>query len=171
MAGVAIKMEFKTEPLKRWLKRAQRTASGSIEMWDDIGEELVQAVQRNFDNEAAGDQPWKALTAAYARSRPQGKILTITSSLRNSVNHHAGSNAVVIGTNHPHAAIHQFGGRTKPTRIRPKHKKALYWPGAAHPVAAVNHPGSDIPARAFLAFTDGDWERVSRIIAEHLLGR
>ena len=24
----------------------------------------------------------------------------------------------------------------------PKDKKALYWPGAAHPVRKVNHPGS-----------------------------
>ena len=26
--------------------------------------------------------------------------------------------------------------------IRPKHKKALYWVGAAHPVKKVNHPGT-----------------------------
>jgi hypothetical protein len=26
--------------------------------------------------------------------------------------------------------------------IRPKRKKALYWPGARHPVARVQHPGS-----------------------------
>src|ERR1700724_2628805 len=34
----------------------------------------------------------------------------------------------------------EFG--TKPHVILPKNKKALYWPGAAHPVASVNHPGS-----------------------------
>jgi len=34
----------------------------------------------------------------------------------------------------------EFG--TKPHVILPKDKKALYWPGAAHPVARVNHPGS-----------------------------
>src|SRR5258706_247497 len=34
----------------------------------------------------------------------------------------------------------QFG--TKPHVILPKNKKALYWPGAAHPVRKVNHPGS-----------------------------
>jgi hypothetical protein len=26
--------------------------------------------------------------------------------------------------------------------IRPRHKKALFWPGARHPVARVQHPGS-----------------------------
>ena len=34
----------------------------------------------------------------------------------------------------------EFG--TKPHVIVPKDKKALYWPGAAHPVSRVNHPGS-----------------------------
>jgi len=34
----------------------------------------------------------------------------------------------------------EFG--TKPHTILPKDKQALYWPGAAHPVRKVNHPGS-----------------------------
>jgi hypothetical protein len=34
----------------------------------------------------------------------------------------------------------EFG--TKPHVILPKDKKALSWPGAAHPVARVNHPGT-----------------------------
>jgi HK97 gp10 family phage protein len=32
--------------------------------------------------------------------------------------------------------------------IRPRNKKALFWEGAAHPVAVVHHPGS--PAQPFL---------------------
>lgn len=31
---------------------------------------------------------------------------------------------------------------TRPHVIRPVSAKALYWPGAAHPVAMVNHPGT-----------------------------
>jgi len=31
---------------------------------------------------------------------------------------------------------------SKPHVIRPRNKKALYWPGAAHPVAKVQHPGT-----------------------------
>jgi hypothetical protein len=34
----------------------------------------------------------------------------------------------------------EFG--TKPHTILPKDKKALFWPGAAHPVRRVNHPGT-----------------------------
>jgi len=39
-----------------------------------------------------------------------------------------------------YAPFVEFG--TKPHTIVPKDKKALYWPGAAHPVARVNHPGT-----------------------------
>jgi hypothetical protein len=34
----------------------------------------------------------------------------------------------------------QFG--TAPHTIYPKEKKALFWPGASHPVSKVNHPGT-----------------------------
>lgn len=37
---------------------------------------------------------------------------------------------------------------TAPHVITPKNKKALYWPGARHPVARVNHPGTN--AQPFL---------------------
>jgi hypothetical protein len=39
-----------------------------------------------------------------------------------------------------YAPFVEFG--TKPHQIFPKDKKALYWPGAAHPVRMVNHPGT-----------------------------
>lgn len=39
-----------------------------------------------------------------------------------------------------YAPLVEFG--TKPHVILPKTAKALFWPGAAHPVARVNHPGT-----------------------------
>jgi hypothetical protein len=39
-----------------------------------------------------------------------------------------------------YAPFVEFG--TAPHVIVPKDKKALYWPGAAHPVRKVNHPGT-----------------------------
>src|SRR6202162_108876 len=39
-----------------------------------------------------------------------------------------------------YAPFVEFG--TKPHTIYPKDKKALFWPGASHPVAKVNHPGT-----------------------------
>lgn len=40
----------------------------------------------------------------------------------------------------------EFG--SGPHVITPRNKKALYWPGARHPVARVNHPGT--PVQPFL---------------------
>lgn len=51
----------------------------------------------------------------------------------------------------PYAAIHQYGGKTKPHRILPKNKKALAFGGKVY--GAVNHPGSNIPARPFFPVT------------------
>lgn len=38
---------------------------------------------------------------------------------------------------------------TEPYEIRPRNAKALFWPGAAHPVMVVHHPG--LKARPFFA--------------------
>ncbi len=48
-----------------------------------------------------------------------------------------------------YATIQHDGGKTPPHEILPRHKKALFWEGAAHPVRRVNHPGSTIPATKF----------------------
>lgn len=42
-------------------------------------------------------------------------------------------------------------GGTRPHLILPRTKRALFWPGAGHPVRQVRHPGTapnDFPARA-----------------------
>ncbi|MEU9198853.1 HK97 gp10 family phage protein [Streptomyces sp. NPDC048332] len=52
----------------------------------------------------------------------------------------------VVGSNVVYAATVEFG---RPEMdIFPKNKKALYWPGAAHPVAKVHSP--EIKARPYL---------------------
>jgi phage gpG-like protein len=45
------------------------------------------------------------------------------------------------------------------------------WPGAAHPVRVVKHPGSDIPARPFLMVQDEDWEEIRHIAFNYLTGK
>lgn len=83
-------------------------------------------------------------------------ILTDTGRLRNSINFKALARGVEGYTNVKYAAIQQLGGTTGPHTIVPRKKKALFWPGAAHPVKSVQHPGSRIPARPFLMFQDED---------------
>ena len=51
-------------------------------------------------------------------------------------------------------------GGTRPHIILPKYKEALYWPGAAHPVYMVRHPGyrgADFVRRAY---TQAEMEQI-----------
>lgn len=49
-----------------------------------------------------------------------------------------------------YALIQHEGGTIPPHVIRPRNAKALFWPGARHPVKKVNHPGGFIKATKFL---------------------
>ena len=53
----------------------------------------------------------------------------------------------------PYAAIQEYGGTTAPHDIAPVRARALAFAGAGGPAFArrVHHPGSRIPARAYLA--------------------
>lgn len=68
-----------------------------------------------------------------------------TGALAESIEHHLeGDDLIVSATGgadgRTYAAYVELG--TRPHEIRPTEKKALYWPGAAHPVGKVNHPGT-----------------------------
>jgi phage gpG-like protein len=93
----------------------------------------------------------KGLTALRGRL-----ILTDTGRLRRSIKFAAGPRGVEGYTNVQYAAIQQLGGVIKAHAIFPRKKKALFWPGAAHPVRRVMHPGSRFPARPFLVFQEED---------------
>lgn len=67
----------------------------------------------------------------------------LRSSLYSEVN---GLKARIGVRNVPYWSTVEFG--SGPHIIRPRNKKALHWPGALHPVAFVNHPGT--PAQPFL---------------------
>ena len=132
---------------------------------DEIGSYLVTATIRRFELERGPDGPWKKSGRA---AREGGQTLTDTGRLRASITHRVTGNAVEVGTNVVYAAIHQLGGRTPPRTIRPRRKKALFFPGARHPVRSVRHPGSDIPARPFLGVDEQDRGAIGRIVERYL---
>jgi hypothetical protein len=67
-----------------------------------------------------------------------------TGRLRSSISHELvqGPEGLVarIGSTVEYARFVEEG--TGPHEIRPRTKQALFWPGAAHPVRVVHHPGS-----------------------------
>jgi phage virion morphogenesis protein len=139
-------------------------------MWNDIGFELLKSVEANFD--AEGRPAWEDWDPAYGEMKEAGdKILTASGQLRRSMTHDPDSSGVTIGSDLEYAAIHQFGGKTKPHEIRARHAQALhFFMGQTEAFAkVVQHPGSVIPARPFLKFTDDDWADVAHIIEQHLM--
>lgn len=67
-----------------------------------------------------------------------------TGALRGSIHTREGRDEqgpfVEVGSDLDYAIIVELGSR--PHVIRPKDKQALAWPGGAHPVAEVHHPGT-----------------------------
>jgi phage gpG-like protein len=126
-----------------------RAAAASIKnkkpILQAMGQVLVSITQGAFNMPNLRIAPWapvKKTSGAPLKSRAPVlwrsiRVVELTNS------------QVTVGTDRPYAPYHQFG--TKPYTIRPKSKKALAWPGGAHPVKRVDHPG--LPARPFFPFS------------------
>lgn len=127
------------------------------------------AVNKNFA--AQGRPLWVGYKYAPSQKRGGGsaKLLRDTGRLIGSiVDHHDGQSATVgVGGNLAYAAIHQFGGQTKPHVIVAKNGKALKLPGGKFR-KKVNHPGSKIPARPYLALQGTDWALIGGAVSQFL---
>lgn len=88
-----------------------------------------------------------AKLAREVRADAERAVPVKTGKLRASIYHEVNGATARVGVrNVPYWSTVEYG--SGPHIIRPSVKKALYWPGARHPVAYVNHPGT--PAQPFL---------------------
>ena len=136
-----------------------------------IAEIMRDEVEENFAQE--GRPKWKPLRPSTIAKREKeghwpGRILQMHGHLAASISAKATNTQAIVGTNVEYAAIHQFGGKTAPTKITPKHKKALFLPGAAHPVKSVTRPGATIPARPFLSIPDAGVEKIRQRLTRYI---
>lgn len=174
MAGAfTITSKIDDREVVRALDRLHAKAGRMAPAMKNIGEVVLRSTQDRFSSQVDPDgRPWQRLKASTIAAKAlrghSDKILRQRGYLADSIRYQANESGVRIGTNRIYSAIHQFGGKTKPHVIRPKNKKALAWPGARHPTRAVNHPGSDIPARPFLGISRQDRERILEVVADHL---
>jgi phage virion morphogenesis protein len=93
-------------------------ATGDLQpVFDDLGRMLRLRIQRQFEQESApGGGKWTPLRPSTiarraTRGRWPGPMLRQTGDLYRSITYRATSKDLVLGTNWPYAAIHQFGGR------------------------------------------------------------
>lgn len=132
---------------------------------------MLAAVEDNF--EAEGRPKWAGLQPGTIAQRERsghwpGKILQRSGRLKNSITQHWDDRQAVVGTNVIYAAIQQFGGKTKAHTIKPKNKKALAFGGRV--LRSVKHPGSNIPARPFLALTQQDLDDLAHDVNDWYAG-
>ncbi|MGX1483432.1 HK97 gp10 family phage protein [Streptomyces griseus] len=108
-----------TRPYERGLRRALGGMS------DDV-KRAVDRTRTDVQNEARRRAPvdtGRLRSSIVSRAEGSGRTV-----------------GYVVGTNVNYAAAVEYG--TAPHVIKPTSKKALYWPGARHPVGKVNHPGT-----------------------------
>lgn len=142
------------------LERLVKAAKNPAPLMRGIAAVLMDAVEENFAQQ--GRPKWQGLKPGGR----QGQILQDTGRLASSISPSSDATSAMVGTNVKYAAIHQFGGQTRPHVIRPRNKRALAFGGRV--VRSVNHPGSNIPARPFLMLTDGDEDEIEATAADYL---
>lgn len=152
-----ITIKINSEALESTLEKLVDACDNREPLMRNLSEQLLDCVYENFEQQ--GRPAWKPIMR-------EGQILQDSGRLKNSIVAAHTNDSAKVGTNLVYAAIHQFGGKTKPHVIRAKTAKALSFNGRF--AKQVNHPGSNIPARPFLSVTDGDISELKETIEEYI---
>lgn len=159
-----IEIKFDSAQVLDVLRRLQRSVADASPVMAQIAGVMHDAVEENFAQQ--GRPKWLGLKAPVSKRRSGGMILQDSGQLAASITQASDATSATVGTNKVYAAIHQFGGQTRPHVILPRNKKALAFGGRV--VKKVNHPGSKIPARPFLSLTPDDEERIVGKVGAYL---
>lgn len=156
MAGVRVEVQD-ADAQHLLAELASRTGDARPAL-DAIGQILVSHTQLRFvDQEGPDGLPWKPLSpVTVARRRGAGvgvKILRDTDRLIGSIDYHAGTGLVTLGSNVTYAAIHQFG-QPKGASGRTRRGGPIPW--------------GDIPARPFFGHNDEDQRAVLELLERYL---
>lgn len=153
-----IEIRVNVDSLNDALQRLQEGLADAGPMMKEMAFVMADAVHENF--EQGGRPKW------LGKADGSPSKLQDTGRLKASIVQLYDPTMAMVGTNVVYAAIHQFGGKTKPHVIRPRDKKALRFNGRF--AKSVNHPGSKIPARPFLAMTEEDSQELELVAQNYL---
>lgn len=167
-----IEAQLDSVELRRALEMLRVSCLDASPVMRVIAGDMERAVEKNFRSE--GRPAWLGLAPGTIAGRVKqgtwpGKILQRTGQLASSVETHSDSTSATVGTNLKYAAIHQFGGRTRAHTITARKGKALAFGGIFR--RQVRHPGSNIPARPFLALDHDDERQIQESVLAFLTGR
>ena len=148
MAGVNMTVTIDDREVQDLLKRLARRMADMTPAFAEIGEIVMESVQRNFEEKRAPDgTKWAPLAAStLKRKRHPGEILIGENVLFPSIHPEAYKDSVAVGTNIIYGAIHQLGG----------------FAGRGH--------ATKIPARPYLGVRDEDWPEIRAAIEDWIMG-
>ena len=161
-----IEIKIDDKKFKEYFKKIAQKVKNMSPLMQEISEEMHDAVEENFEQQ--GRPKWPKLKPSTLKKREDGQILQDTGALVNSISNNHDSTSAIVGTNKIYAPIHQFGGTIPARIIKPKYKKALFWPGLKHPVKQAKIPATNIPARPFLNLTNSDLKKIAEITKSYL---
>jgi phage gpG-like protein len=187
-----IALKVHSEQVLAMLKGMEGRSRNLAPVMLDFGERMKGSIDKNFDDQGRparwpGLKPaslasWMGSRKSFLNKKGDAyskrgrealggrKVLTDRGILRRTIYYQPSGSGITIGSQQPYAGIHQFGGTTKPHEIVPRKGKALAWPGGAHPVKRVQHPGSKIPARPFLLFQVNDLAYLQMRLGDYVTG-
>lgn len=151
-----IRIDIDDAQVQRAIAAIRARLVSAAPLMHDIAGILRDSVEENFKQQ--GRPAWLGFKPPVNPRRAGGRLLQDKGRLAASVVRASDATTAQVGTNVVYAAIHQFGGRTRPHVIRPRNKKALAFGGGVF--RQVNHPGSEIPARPFLDITEVEDEKI-----------
>lgn len=102
-------IQINDQELVRRLTQAASHLSDPRDLGHALANSLLTVTEDNFDQE--GRPAWAGLRPVTVARRKAGKILYQSGQLRRSITSSVTSDEVMIGTNDPKAATHQFGAQ------------------------------------------------------------
>lgn len=155
MSGTEITITVHDEEVQRLLKELLRKMGNLRPVMAEIGEIVVESVQRNFEkHQSWEEEDWDTLSPEYERwktkimGRSADDILILNRVLMGSIHYEAEADRVRVGTDVPYAAVHQFGASFSILSTR----------RTVH-----------IPARPYLGVRTDDWREIKRVVERYLL--
>ncbi|MBS9780883.1 MAG: phage virion morphogenesis protein [Gammaproteobacteria bacterium] len=148
-----IHIEVDDRDFQHSIKRLRGSVNDK-KLWAAMGEKLLRTHRKRFLQEKSPEgYKWKERSAVSEKIRARGKpkpkhhsILKHQGRLAQTLRYQASHSGLLLGSDLPYAAIHQFGGKFK---MFGKHTV-------------------EMPARPFLGVSKTDGQMIERLIVNHL---
>ncbi|MCE5335252.1 MAG: phage virion morphogenesis protein [Desulfobacteraceae bacterium] len=190
MAGSLVELTVNDAEVRELFSRLASRCANPRPALAEIGEIIVESVQRNFEQHRAPvGAAWKPLSATYAKwkekkGRNVSDILILRRALMGSINRQADDDKVRVGTNRVYARIHQFGGqisvgaRSSTVYFRRDKRTGevgtkFVKKGKSNFAQAVEIGAHviNMPARPYLGVRDSDWPRIAAAVQKYIVAR